>query len=144
MVAYCLVLNGNWTEGASIACLSFQPAKQLHVAAHFTRGMQNLKSQPKLFGGCIFSLGGEVGHLAQAYCRKKQQNEPCTPTDVSGGATPKKPRYARYPQNNKRSEPPSVMWRAGTPCPSQRQERRDYGDEEKNVVEIHNVDLRRR
>ena len=105
--------------------------------------MQNLKRLPEFFGRSVISSGGEVGHFAQPDCGDKQQNKPRTATDVSGGATPKKPRNARYPQNNQCSNPPSMIRRARTQRPSQHQERRDYGDEEENVIQIHRSKLLR-
>jgi len=123
--------------------LRFQLTKQLDLVSQLTRGMHNLKSRPEFSSRCVISLGGEFGHFAQPNCRNKQENEPRAATDVSGGATPKKPRNARYPQNNQCNNPPSMIRRAGTQRPSQHQERRDYGDEEKNVIQIHRSKLQR-
>src|SRR6266481_3248864 len=80
--------------------------------------MQNLKSLPEFFGRSVISSGGEVGHFAQPDCGDK-------------------------PQNNQCSNPPSMIRRAGTQRPSQHQERRDYGDEEENVIQIHRSKLQR-
>src|SRR6266568_9549369 len=98
--------------------LRFQLAKELHLAAHFTRGMQNLKNHPEFSGRSVISLGGEVVHFAQPNCGKKQQNKPRTAANVSRGATPKQPAHTRNRENDECSDTPATMGRAGTPCPS--------------------------
>src|SRR5438105_464621 len=70
--------------------------------------MQNLESRSEFSGRFVVSLRGELGHFAQSNCRKKQEKKPYAATDVSGGATPKKPGDACNGEHDKRSDTPAA------------------------------------
>src|SRR6266436_6571627 len=101
-----------------MVCLRFQLAKQLNLVAHLSAGMQNFKSRPEFSGRSVISLGGELGHLAQPNCRKKEQNKPRAAADVSGGVAPKQPGNARNGEDGKCGDSPATVRRTWAPCPS--------------------------
>jgi len=96
--------------------------------------MQNLESRSKFSGRFVVSLRGELGHFAQSNCRKKQEKKPCAATDVSGGATPKKPGDACNGEHDKRSDTPAMIGRAGTPCPGEDEQRRNHREKKQNMI----------
>lgn len=85
--------------------------------------MQNLDGRSEFSGRFVVPLRGELGHFAQSNRRKKQEKKPCAATDVSRGATPKKPGHACNGEHDERSDTPALMGRAGTPCAGQDDQR---------------------
>src|ERR1044071_1479435 len=98
--------------------------------------MQNLESRTKSSGRFIISLRGELRYLSQSDCRKKQQKEPCRTAHIPAGLRPQKPGDSRKRQHNERSDAPAVVGRAGPPCASQDEQRRNDRNEKKDVIEI--------
>src|SRR5258708_40266695 len=98
--------------------------------------MQNLDSRTKFSRRFIVSLRSELRYLSQCDRRQKQQEEPCRAANIPADIRPEKPCNSGNCQHNDRREPPAAIGRAGPPCTSQNEQRRNDRKEKKDIIEI--------
>jgi hypothetical protein len=103
--------------------------------------MEKLEHGRKFAGRLVTLLRKELSDFSQTDGRNKQKRKPRAAADISSNVAEKDPADAGNRENDDGGGAPAAISSTRAPRSRQNEQGRDYGEEKKNVIQIHHVDL---
>jgi hypothetical protein len=135
------VIVSQWSEkgerGGEIASLcEREGSEQIGLPEQAIRGVHQAKRAEESPGRAVALPRGELRCFSQSNRGREDQDKPRTATDKSGCIGLQDPRCSGDQQDRERGNTPAAIQSATSPGLSEQDERRNAGDEEKNMVQI--------